>query len=45
MERINRPRSHRRRLLVPEASPGGYEVYRRLNFAEYCRMETDTLNT
>lgn len=42
---IGHARSRGCRLLVLEASPGGYEVYRRLNFAEYCRMETYTLNT
>lgn len=33
------------RLLVLEASPAGYEVYRRLNFAEYCPMDAYTINT
>ncbi|MDR7865879.1 MAG: GNAT family N-acetyltransferase [Sporomusaceae bacterium] len=33
------------RLLVLEASPAGYEVYRRLHFAEYCPMDAYTLNT
>lgn len=33
------------RLLVLEASPAGYEVYRRLHFTEYCPMDAYTLNT
>ncbi len=32
------------RLLVLEASPAGYEVYRRLHFAEYCPMDAYVLN-
>ncbi|MDT8901710.1 GNAT family N-acetyltransferase [Anaeroselena agilis] len=32
------------RLLVLEASPAGYEVYRRLNFTEYCPMDAYILN-